>query len=190
MSALPNELKCSIWSFIGDPADRLMFALTCKWNSAMFEMLKIGPEAAEPKTTSEASKSTSSKVSKTSANKKASTKKPRKAAIKRSDFVHLIPVLQRLQAWTHPRYKLCYECLRFRRKDLSKEKGLEKSSWTKGVAMELKKSKLNSKDVISIRQNGAHCPECSLRRKLDVLKLKGKFKELSQIVTNTVGLNS
>ena len=151
----------------------------------MFEMLKIGP-----KSTAKISEFTSSNASRTYSVRKVPAKSSQKSAVKKSEFVHLIPVLQRLQPWMYPKYKLCYECLRFRRKDLCKEKGLEKHSWTKGVTIKLKKGKLSSKEVATIRQDGAHCPECSLRRKLDVVRLKGKFKEWSQIINDTVGLKS
>ncbi|KAK5330917.1 hypothetical protein LTR70_000239 [Exophiala xenobiotica] len=191
LSALPNELKCHIWSFIEHPADRLMFAITCKWNAAMFEMLKIGPKGAPPASIAKTSKSSSKKASTASTDKKGPATKLRKPSVKQSDFVHLISVLQRLEKWMPPRYRLCYECLRFRRKDLVKEtfikdKGRVRGSWTPGVTMALKK-RVNVK---AVRQNGAHCPECGLRRKLDVLKLKGEFKELQHILSDTVGVNS
>ena len=157
----------------------------------MFEMLKIGPRTAGPRLTAKISEPMSSNASRTYAVKKALMKSPQNSAVKKSELAHLIPVLQRLQPWMHPKYKLCYECLRFRRKDLCKERGLEKNSWTKGgVTLELKKGKLSGKEVATIRQDGAHCPECSLRRKLDVVRLKGKFKEWSQIINDTVGLKS
>ncbi|KAK5958600.1 hypothetical protein OHC33_000443 [Knufia fluminis] len=188
LSALPNELKCNIWSFLDGPADKLMFALTCKWNAAMFEMLKIGPEVAQPKAASKGSKS--KKKASTTTSNKTSTKKSKRRVVKKSDFIHLIPVLQRLEEWMPPKYRLCFECLRFRRKDVVKEKGRHKGYWTPGVKIQAKKSKLNSKDVNTMRQTGPHCPECTVRRSLQVVKTKGRFKELEEIVDETVGLNS
>jgi len=168
-----------------------MFALTCKWNAAMFEMLKPGPKEVPSASTAKSSKPSSTSAGTTSADKKGSAKKPRKAAVKQSDLMHLIPVLQRLKKWMPPRYRLCYECLRFRRKDLVREafikdKGRIRGSWTPGVTMELKKRVT----VKAVRQNGAHCPECGVRRKLEVLTIKGEFKELKQMISDMAGVNS
>ena len=173
---LPTEIKCHIWSCLKDPADKLMFALTCKWNAAMFEDLKVRVKEDSSKSTTKGSVTPS----------KRGTKKPKKANVKQSDYVHLIPILVRLQEWMPSKYKLCLECLRFRRKDLVKERGREKGRWTSGATVELKK-KINVK---ATRQNGTHCPECYLRTTLQVLKLKGTYKEMSRIVTDTVGVSS
>lgn len=150
ISALPNELKCLVWSYLDKQADKLMFALTCKWNAATYEGLKNKQTQPAFKKVSPKSKVRATPSKKTAPPKKKPTDPER------------LEVLWRLQKWeplsTKSIYKLCYKCICFipRSYIFYPEKNCP-FNWG-GRHVDLNAPKMKTPKA---RTEGYRCPECS-----------------------------
>lgn len=165
-----------------------MFALTCKWNAATFEMLKESKQ--QPVTAKNPKKaSTKSKTNTPSSDQERGSKA--RAAIRRPSKSDLISVLQRLQVWMPTNCKLCYECLRFRpRNAAADEKGFAENGGWGGRNFPIKDGKLTPAMVRKMTVQGQRCPECCIRKHMETQSLKHDFKEMTKIVRRTVGFNT
>lgn len=174
LSRLPAELQCLVWSSLTYPADRLMLALTCKSHAWMFERLKGNGQ-----------KSKSTKKSPRSAAGLKDVPKPAPASKRAPTKTERIHVLYRLQAWMPHSYRLCYECLRFRRRvNNCKFKPVsnfpEKGSWS-GRAVTLMLTDDGGILARSLKESikYAHrCPECCVRAHLNTIAHKKEHKQL------------
>lgn len=174
-------MKSHIWSYLDSPADRLMLALTCKWNMVMFEDLKAQLE--QPKTTKKLTKAKAS-AKPNASSKPIMPKKPRATA---ANKLELVPVLQRLQDWMPVKYKLCYTCLRFSPKTSRIKLPGAEIGWT-GKSLHTR-AKLTQKDLTPMMQHGYTCPECASRLKHDLLSSKQSYKEIQATIRETIGFN-
>lgn len=184
LSKLPAELQRWIWSYLVLPADRLMLALTCKSHAAVFEELKGNTQkkSSAPKKSEKAVAGPRSTTRSSPIRNKPATKPDK------------LYVLYRLQGWMSTKYRLCYECVRFRKKIRSIRKGAltcaVKDSWS-GTKFTLATEKDHDEQEImkELRdkiKTGSRCPECCERARLATVSAKKCHRDLKELLAKTL----
>lgn len=175
---LPAELQHWVWSYLIHPADRLMLALTCKTHATVFEELK----GSRHKT------SASKRSAKATANSRGtpSTRLDQRRPPTKMDKLY---ILYRLQDWMPSKYRLCYECIRFRTRN--RETPLRKgalcpggiTNWS-GRPLDLTSDGLDEKEVMNelkaVMKTSHRCPECCQRAQIDTVSAKKCHQELKK----------
>lgn len=187
LNRLPNELQLLVWSHITDQPDRLMLALTCKWNAAMYESLKGMPQDAQKKKASPKNKSTVVQVPKNSA------KKPRPATISIKDR---FAVMYRLQpksdeqiSFMPKKFRLCYNCLRFIPRSYiaaSRPKGKGAGFGWSGKHLDLEVTGLKPKEVKAAMSIGYHCPDCVACAAFETVQMKKEAEQWKKVVERSL----
>lgn len=168
-------------SYLVYPADRLMLALTCKSQAAVFEDIKHSAKRKAQYThAAKLTASSSGKAKSSSASKTRKTPTPTKALTK-ADRLH---VLIRLETWMKG-YRLCCDCLRYIPKGKPKRKMTVVSSgrdtWS---GKKLTPLAGNDREIAKLLKDnlksGPRCPDCNERAHLETVAAKKEHKELKR----------
>lgn len=205
--SIATELQHEIWSYLDDPADRVILALTSKHHAATFEELKFSKQQAAatglaPKTVP-ASKGKAKRKAEQSAEDEPAAKKAKGpggrkiASVKRSTKQELIPFMQRLDDIMNPvdpqtrqvteeKFRLCYTCLRYVSKSYRFEGANEfpgKGAWI-GRRMPQITWKPKPKDYEQYKKEGWKCGRCVVR---DTIQLSRDVEKNQQITKSLLG---
>lgn len=170
-----------IVSLLDDPADRLMFGLTCKFNAATFEFFKNAAQSGEH--SQQDKKQSSGSHSATPLNHTRVARKSAKRSSKKPLKSEILSVLIRLEDWMPNEYRLCYVCLKYRPKV---GKGIDRGTvgtqgyWMKGKRIDPKTKWRSKSDFAKAVDLGPRCPDCKVRLDFNTLKATKEYKELAR----------
>lgn len=178
---LPQELASNVMASLNCPADRLMLALTCKHWASTFEHVKAFSPGM-PFTTLEVVRTKAGKNTKTSRGGNAtSSTRIKSNKPKQTDQ---LKVFLRLDRWINPRYRPCYVCMKYFRRDVKQSEKLK----VRGIQTFFMSGKVHGpNDAFSakggpsmkkVQDNGPRCPDCSARRQIRVVRESIEYGKL------------
>lgn len=164
-----------------------MFALSSKYNASTFEELKALEQLATPVQPAKRRGRTSEAAPPSShqdAGKQVVRSKPKKL-----DPSELLAILVRLEPWMPKEYRICYVCLRFRRKDAKSQDKSQLGYWMKGKAVETFTGRKSKKELEKVQSLGPRCPDCTQRKRLENQRGTQEWHELREGVKRVFGRN-